>query len=123
MIFEFFRKPLAWAIAAVVVVLGVLWLFGALTNGERAKTEAKLGRNSAEAAIESGGDAVDTVGAQGGAERATDTITMENADAIRNAEGAAAPVARPARDAGLRSLCRRAAYHQRPECLQFTPAR
>lgn len=117
------RKPIAWAIGAVVVMLAALWLLGALTSGQRAKSEAKLGRNTTEAALGSGRDAVATVGQQSAAEDAIDATTKENAHAIHNAEGADAPVAAPARDAGLASLCRRAAYRQRGECVQFTPPR
>lgn len=120
---NFLRKPIVWALGALLLLLAAWWLVSALTSGQRAKTEAKLGRNTTEAAFESGADAVDVVGAQGGAEDAVDTITTENADAIANAEGADAPVAAPARDAGLRSLCRRASYRQRPECLQYAPPR
>lgn len=118
MIRALLRKPLAWALGAAIVMLGVLWLLGQLTSGQRAKTEAKLGRNTTEAALESGRDAVGSVAAEAALERATDDLTTENADAIRNAEGADAPVAAPARDAGLTALCRRAAYRDSPRCVR-----
>jgi len=87
-----------------------------------AKTEAKLSTNQAGAAIANGQDAVATGSATGARAAATDRLTQENADAIRNAEGAAAPVAAGARDAGLAGLCRRAAYRRDPRCVQQPPA-
>lgn len=115
------RKPIAMLVVAVVVLAALWWAYSAITA--RPKAEARLGKNTTEAALESGRDAVGTVGAQGAAEDAVDATTKENEHAIREAEGADAPVARPAHDAGLRSLCGRASYSQRPECLQFTPPR
>lgn len=117
------RKPIVWAIGALVLFGLVWWLVASLTGGKRARVEAELQGNRAEAGLESGRDAVDTVGEQGAAERAADDLTRRNADEIRAAEGADAPVADPAHAAGLRSLCRRAANRGRPECLQHAPAR
>ena len=42
---------------------------------------------------------------------------------IRNAKGADAPVDPAVRDAGLASLCRRAAYRSSERCLRFTSSR
>ncbi len=107
---------------ALIAIIALWWLVSSWFSGQSAKTEAKLGRNTTEAAIESGRDAVNAIGEQGAAEDATDRITTENTDDILNAEGADAPVAAGARAAGLRSLCKRAAYRERVECMQFTPA-
>lgn len=109
--------------AAVLALLVVVALASALLSGSRAKVEARLNGNRADAAIGSGEDAVRTVGNQAAAETATDAITRENDHAIRSAPGADAPVDPAASDAGLRGLCRRAAYRRDPRCLQFTPAR
>jgi hypothetical protein len=65
---------------------------------------------------------IDAVGQHGARSDAIDTITEENERDIRKAPGADAPVDPGVRDAGLRSLCRRAAYRGRAECVQFTPA-
>lgn len=116
------RKPLGMAIGGVILALLVWWLIATLTGGKSAKVEARLGENTTEAAIESGRDAVGTIGAVGASEDAVDDLTRENDNDIRNAEGADAPVAPAARAAGRNSLCKRAAYRERPECLQHSPA-
>lgn len=109
-------KVLVGLALALVLAGWLLWhAWGATST---AKTEAKLSGNQTGAAFESGKDAVDTLGKSAARDAATDTITRENDRAIRNAPGAAAPVDPAARDAGLRSLCRRAAYRGKPECLQ-----
>jgi len=119
----FFATLAGRLVLVVLAILAAWWLVSALTGGSRAKIEAKLGKNQVEAATQSGSDAVNTVGAQGANEDAIDALTRRNDDAIRNAEGAGAPVAGGVNDAGLRALCQRAAYRERPQCLQFTPAR
>ncbi|HEU0045063.1 hypothetical protein [Sphingomonas sp.] len=107
----------------VTLLLVALLIAAALTarscQRERtATTETSLARGQADAATASGKDAVETVGTRAQVDAATDTITRENADAIRSAEGASAPVAAPVRDAGLASLCRRASYRRDPKCVQ-----
>ncbi len=115
----FLKRPIVILIGAVLLfVLGAL-LVNAITGGAVAKALARLQGNRADAALESGRDAVNTVGDQGAAERASDDLTRSNEDEIRNAEGSDAVVADPAHAAGIRSLCRRAA--KRPECLQLAP--
>lgn len=111
----FFRKPLGWAVGALLLILAVWWAYSALTRD--AKTEARLGRNQAEAASQSGSDAVNVVGKAGEREAASNDLTRTNETEIRNAEGADAVVAAPVRDAGLSALCRRAAYKTDPRCL------
>lgn len=109
------------AASALFVLVVALGIRSALIGN--AKVETRLARNQAEAATQSGSDAVETVGRQQSAEVATDTITKENDHAIRSAQGADAPVAPAAAAAGRASLCRRAAYRERPECVQHAPAR
>ncbi|MDD3799363.1 MAG: hypothetical protein PHE36_09325 [Novosphingobium sp.] len=112
-----------WAlIAAILTVALALFILSALTGGKTARTEAKLARNQTEAAIASGMDAVATIGAQGAAEDDVDALTRENDHAIRNAQGADAPVSDALATAGMFSLCKRAAYRLHPECMQFTVA-
>lgn len=119
------KEFLASAAAKVAVVaLILLVIAGALvarscSEARTATASTKLANSQAGAAAASGADAVNTVGNRMDADAATDTITRENADAIHHAEGAAAPVAAPVRDAGLASLCRRAAYLRDPKCLQY----
>lgn len=118
MIFSFFKKPLGWAVGALIVVLAAWWGYSALTRD--AKTEARLGRNQAEAALEAGRDAVETTSGQAKAERADDKLSEENEDAIQSAPGADAPVDPALRGAALRSLCKRRVYLNHPKCVQFT---
>jgi len=110
------------ALGIAALLLAFLWL-RSCEQARSAKTQAKLSAGQAGAAIESGRDAANMIGNRMEAEAETDQLTRENADAIRNAEGASAPVAAPVRDAGLASLCRRAAYRGKPECLQHADPR
>ena len=110
----FFRRPLGIAIAAILVLALAWWGYRALTAD--ARTEARLARNQAEAASQSGSDAVNVVGAAGDREAASDVLTRSNEAAIRNAKGAADPVSAEARSAGISALCRRAAYKDDPRC-------
>ncbi|MEG3152984.1 hypothetical protein U1769_24085 [Sphingomonas sp. ZT3P38] len=108
--------------AAICLVMTVVTL-KSCGEARTAKTTTKLATGQAGASLASGADAVDTTGAVQGNEIAADAITQENDDAIHNAEGAGAPVAAPVRNAGLASLCRRAAYRGDPKCVQQPSAR
>lgn len=112
----FTLKLAGYILAALAVILALVWLYSAITANPKA--EARLGRNQAEAAAESGSDAVNTVGAAGDREAAIDALTRDNDRSIRDAEGSDVPVAAPARDAGLDALCRRAAYRNSLRCLE-----
>lgn len=114
-------KVLAGLVLALIIAGVLLW--NAWQSGATAKTETKLATGQTGAAIASGADAAQTVGTVGAGEAATDTITRENDRAIRNAPGADAPVDPAADAAGRASLCRRAAYRGRPECLQQPAAK
>lgn len=105
-------------IGAVLFLLTVIGGVHSCRMAATARTEARLQTNQTSAAIASGADAANTVGDVGARAADTDRTTMENADEIRSAPGADAPVDRGVHDAGLRSLCKRAAYRGRPECLQ-----
>ena len=106
-----------WALLVPIAVVGALWwVYSALTANPKA--EARLSRNQAQAASESGSDAVNTVGAAGDREAASDALTRANEADIRNAPGAADPVSAEARAAGLSALCKRAAYKDDPRCAQ-----
>ncbi len=115
------KKPIAWLVVAILALLAIWWAYGAITG--RYRTEANLGRNQADAALESGKDAVGTVGTVGENASESDKITQENRDAIKSAPGANASVDPVLRDTGLASLCRRRSYSQRPECVQFLTPR
>lgn len=111
----------AWGMIALIALLLALWgLYGAFTA--KPKAEARLGKNTTEAALQSGSDAVATVGAAAQRDQAADDLTRSNADDISHAKGADAPVDPAARDAGLRSLCKRAAYRGDDKCVQLAPS-
>lgn len=109
-------KLALYILAGLAALAALWWLYSALTANPKA--EARLGRNQAEAAAESGADAVNTVGAAADREAAGDALTRSNETEIRNAEGADAEVAAPVNDAGLDALCRRAAYRDSVRCLE-----
>lgn len=109
-------KLIFWSGVALLALL--VLSVGKCAYDQRAKTEVELSKGQAGAATASGRDAVATVGNQAATEQETDRITKENEDAIRNADGSGEPVAGGVRDAGLDSLCRRAAYRSDPKCLQ-----
>lgn len=112
------QKIIGGAILIVLAIVLVLLALEQWRGARAAKAQAKLATGTAGAAIASGKDAANTIGNRMDADAATDQVTRENADAIRNAEGASAPVAAPVRDAGLASLCKRAAYQRDPRCVQ-----
>ncbi len=104
--------------ALVLVGLAGWFVISALTEGKAAQTEATIAGNRADAASQSGSDAVQTVGDQAAGETAIDDLTRSNSNEIRSADGADAPVSSDLRGAGMRSLCRRAAYRDSEKCLQ-----
>jgi len=115
-----FGKLLLLGALAIALVWGFVFVRDLMVGS--AKVEAKLGRNQTEAALQSGTDAVGTIGAQGAAEEVTDRITRENDNAIRSAPGADTPVPAAVDSVARERLCRRAVYRERPECLQFPAA-
>lgn len=115
---DLIRKPLAWLIGAVLIALAAWWLVATLTGGKRAKVEAKLNSNVAGAALDSGRDAVNTVGQQQGSEAAVDALGRDNAAAIRNAPGSSATVAPEASRAGINAICKRASARSDPKCAK-----
>lgn len=108
---------------AVIALIAGIFAVRSCQSAQTASTREKLSTGQAGAAIASGQDSVNTIGNRMDADAATDTITRENDDAIRNAKGADAPVDPAVRDAGLASLCRRASYSGNPKCVQHTDPR
>ncbi len=87
----------AWlAIAAVVLALGAWWVVSTFISGKTAKTEARLSEKQAEAAMESGTDAVETVGEQSRAETSRERSVaaaqkdVEDAETVSDAHAAGA---------------------------------
>lgn len=107
-------RVLLYVALALAAIFAAWALYNAVTTNPKA--EARLSRNQAQAAQESGSDAVNTVGQAGEREAASDALTRENEAAIRAAPGAADPVTAEARGAGIAALCKRAAYRDDPRC-------
>lgn len=108
--------------AIVVALIALLLFLHQCSTARTAKTETKLATGQAQASLQSGQDAVQTTGTVEANSSAADLQTKGNADAIRNTEGASAPVAPAVRDIGIASLCRHPAHRRDPKCLQLTPA-
>lgn len=108
-----------------VVVCGLVLaiMFGvSRCSSEPAKQEAaaaKVDASLSDARAQSGKDAVEAVSNLGAREAGIEQTTRENADAIRSAPGANAPVDSGVDDAGRRSLCRRAAYRDSEQCKRL----
>lgn len=119
----FERNAARLAFAAVVIVL-VLALFG-VSQCQR-KRAAQAGTNVAQgqtgAAVQSGADAVTTLGNQQAAEQELDAATQERADAIFNLQDAGKAVGDSTADGWHALMCKRASYRNLPECVQRAPA-
>lgn len=113
-------KVAGYIVTALAVIGALWWLYSAITANPKA--EARLSRNQAQAASESGSDAVNVVGAAGEREAASDALTRSNEADIRNAPGSADPVSAEARAAGITALCKRAAYRNDPRCAKPSPS-
>lgn len=109
-------------VAIACAAVAILLLLSQCEDNRRANAEAELNRGQAGANSESAQDAIGTVGEVAGRATDTDATTRENQNEIRNAPGADAPVDPAVGRAGRDSLCRRAAYRGRPECLHRAPA-
>ncbi|WP_404480052.1 hypothetical protein [Novosphingobium sp. BL-52-GroH] len=114
----FFASIVGRLLLALVAIGAILFGLHQCQTARRAGSEAALSAQMGKAASDDGKDAVGVVGAVSGRNSASDDLTRENEDAIRNAPGAATPVDPGVRDAGLAGLCRRAAYRDSEKCLQ-----
>lgn len=116
-------RNLALVIGVGLAAFIVLAIGSALLSGSRAKVESKLNGNRADAAVETGRDAANTVANVSTGAASIDQATMENERAIREAQGADVPLNPDVHRAGIVGLCRYPAYRGRSECMQFTPSR
>lgn len=112
------KAAIGAAILLALAIVAALFALQQWRHAQSARTETRLTTSLGNAAIQSGQDASNTVGNRAQADAETDAITRSNHDAIYNAAGADAPVADGVRDAGIGSLCRRAAYSGDPRCVQ-----
>jgi hypothetical protein len=110
-----------------MAVLGLLLIVAVglgLRSCEKRRSQAaqtRVERSQAEAASNSAADAINAVTGVGSNAAASEELTRQNEKEIRNAPGANDPVNPAARDAGLRSLCRRPAYRDNPKCRMLQP--
>lgn len=106
-------------IVAGVLILALL-LFGLSECSKRRSqaAQARVERSQADAAANSAADAVNTVARSGEAAAASEELSRSNEREIRNAEGADARVGAGVNTAGLRALCKRAAYKNDPRCIK-----
>ena len=123
MVARILARPVAWIIAGAILFCLIGLTVHSCTSARQASTEANLATSAGEASVGNGKDAVNSISGAAARTADTDKTTLENADAIRNAEGADAPVNPAVRNAGLDSLCRRAAYRCTEQCLQRAAAR
>lgn len=112
-------STLATRIAVVAIFVICVLGFLQVQSCQRERTQAaqsRVERGQTEALSSSAKDAIAAQGAAAARERASEELTRTNEKEIRNAEGADAEVHPAVRDAGLRSLCRRAAYRDSERC-------
>ncbi len=118
-------SPIGWAAAAVefVVVAGLVSC--AVTAPGRHKAEARqaeVATTLASARTDSAQQAVEVVARAADRDARAEHLTQENHDEILNAPGADQQLDARLNRIGRSGLCKRAAYHSRPECLQLAGA-
>jgi len=122
MVARILARPVAWIIGGAILFCLIGLTVHSCTKASQAGAEASLATEAGKAGAASGSDAVNSVGGAAARDAATDMTTMENADAIQNADGADAPVNPSVRDAGFAGLCKRTAYRCTEQCLQRVAA-
>ncbi len=119
-------NPTAEGRRLIIGMLGIIFIIALIAFGtsqcarqRNAASQARVDASQAAAASESAKDAIETVSRSGEAQAASEQLTRDNERSIREAEGAAVKVNPAVQDAGLRALCRRAAYKDAPRCAAF----
>ena len=102
--------PLALLIGAALVIVALLGL-NQWQRLHTSKAETRLATGQAGAALQSGADAVETIGNAHAAETQTHAIVKDGQDAIN-----AAP-AGDSNDAANRAACRLRSYRDQPRCI------
>ena len=109
-------------LAFLLCVVGFLYV-QSCQRARVAAGEKRVERAQSGATVESAKDAIATQSNVAEAQSAGEELTRTNEKEIRNAKGADAAVDPAVRDAGLASLCRRAAYRSSERCVRFLAAR
>jgi Flp pilus assembly protein TadB len=104
-------------IVAVAAAIFIIWAAFHFYEKSRSQgAQARVERSQADAAANSGADAVGTVARSGEAAAASEEMTRENEQQIRNAKGANDPVSDASTAAGKAAYCKRDAYKDKPYC-------
>jgi hypothetical protein len=98
------------AVAAVALIAGLLGL-RSCKSAQTARTEAKLVKGQAGAALQSGSDAVETIGNASAREIEIHTTVQEGQNAINIAP------AGDSNNAAARAACRLRSYRHKPQCV------
>ena len=108
----------AIALTLIGLMLVAALIFGANQCSKRKSLEAqsKVDKAQTGAVIESGMDASNVQAGIATNDTASADLGRQNEKEIRDAKGSDAAIDPDAHAAGLRALCRRAAYRNRPEC-------
>lgn len=100
-------------VIAVIALLGIIVAWNLWQSSLTVKTRAKLQQEQTGAAIESGSDAVNTIGNRQTEDAAGASTVLETQREINNATDAGGVT-----DAGLGGLCNLRGYRGRPECVR-----
>jgi hypothetical protein len=105
-------RPVAYAIGALVLIVVVLIVLSQCSSGQRAKVENRVNKGEAQAAIDSGSEAIATASAVIASENATDAQVEAAQAAVASA--AAGQKGKTAK----REACRFKAYKDTPQCKE-----
>jgi len=114
--------PWGWAIVAIafgLILWLIVWFMGAPVREATARQEGRIAAEQADAATDKGRQSIEEAGKAARDNTATQDLRRTNEQDIRAAEGAGDGVNPGAAGAGRRSLCKYAAYRDRPECVQL----
>lgn len=121
---ERLAKPVAIAVLALIaaILIALAFMLSRCGHNNRERAQSRVNSGQAGAFANSAADAVEVQQNAAARERASDDLSRTNEEEIRHANGANAPVDPAVRDAGLRSLCKRAAYRDSRGCKLFKSA-
>jgi hypothetical protein len=98
-------------VLAAVAIVGTLVALRSCQSAQTARTESKLAKGQAGAALQSGSDAVETIGNASAREAEIHTTVQEVQNAINTAP------AGDSNDAAVRAACRLRSYRHQPKCV------
>lgn len=116
MIYGLAYRTIAIIVAAIALVVAAFSIPSCIQKRRSEAAQSRVDAGQAGAAHDSGKDAIGTVAAAGEREAASEDMTRANDRDIRAAEGAGDRVNPAVQSAGIKALCRRAAYQNDPRC-------